>query len=80
MSQTIFLKCWTCGAEQACEIHQLQFAFELAAAARDVGWIGVIDSFNSRSLVFCSTGCLDAQTTKRGRIRKYPKRTQAPPA
>ena len=67
------LRCWACG--QTVEIETAgppQFAFELAGWAKDVGWIGVLDMEHSRSLVFCSQGCVDAAKTKRGTFRLRP--------
>jgi hypothetical protein len=67
------LACWTCGKKQAIVMRQApQFAFEVATAANDIGWIGVLDLPHSRSLVFCSNECCDKAKLKSGEFRKRP--------
>lgn len=69
----VTLVCWSCGKEQSGTVNRLpQFAFELAYMALSLGWVGVMDLHHSRSLVFCSTSCRDAQRTKRGTFRARP--------
>lgn len=68
------LVCWSCGKSTPIWISAAPtFAFEVASWAKNVGWVGVIDTEHSRSLVFCSTDCSDAQRRKDGRFRLRPK-------
>jgi len=64
------LKCFTCGKLAHIETEcPPQFAFEVANWAKDIGWVGVIDMYHSRSLVFCSESCCEKAKTKKGTFR-----------
>lgn len=70
----VTLVCWSCGKEKHGTVNRLpQFAFEVAGMAKDLGWVGAMDTYHGRSLVFCSTACRDAQVTKRGTFRLRPR-------
>lgn len=67
------LKCFCCGKEANIEVAQPpQFAFEIAGWAKDIGWVGVIDHYRGRSVVFCSDACFTKAKTKQGTIKARP--------
>jgi hypothetical protein len=84
MSFRFVLRCARCGLCQAVEgTHQPAFAFEVAYAANDIGWKGILDILHNRSVVFCSQECFDASLNKDGkslpaRIRKGPRPASSP--
>ena len=68
------LVCWACGrSKNIVATAAPRFAFEVAAWANGVGWVGAMDTFRCRSLVFCSEGCCEASKTKSGAFRARPK-------
>lgn len=65
------LVCWTCGKRQEIKVdHPPEFAFQIAKWAKDIGWIGILDFENSRSLIFCSERCCENAKTKKGAFKK----------
>jgi hypothetical protein len=67
------LVCWTCGKGMDIEVAEPPaFAFVVAEWARQVGWVGVSDVYNSRVLVFCSHDCVNMAKKKDGSFRVRP--------
>lgn len=73
----ITIQCWSCGKSKEVDSGHPQFGFELAQIASEAGWIGVVDHYRARALVFCSDACVEAQKTKAGWIRLRPKKAAA---
>lgn len=66
----INLQCWHCGKVVSVEVEALpMYAFQIAALADDIGWVGVIDMARGRSLVFCCQDHANAEKTKAGHFR-----------
>jgi hypothetical protein len=70
----ITLACFHCRATKDVIVPALpQFAYEVAGAAKDVGWFGALDMRYRRTLVFCSEEHADKERTKAGYYRLRPK-------
>ena len=73
---TITLVCFNCGESKTVEFNgQLNFAYQLADMANQIGMYGVLDFNYNRSLVFCNEECARFQMTKKGTFRLRPKKS-----
>ena len=67
------LRCWQCGKTKDVLTNRPPlFAVDLISMAKEAGWIGVVDMFHGRSLIFCTHECHGKAKKKDGSYRKRP--------
>ena len=73
MSETIAVKCWTCGLTRGTQIPgPPTLSVDVAVAADSVGWLAFADLRRSRVLVFCTDRCARDAKGKDGSFRLRP--------
>lgn len=69
---TVQLKCNKCKKTKTVEVSQLpKNTKELLNLADDNDFIGVVDFYYFRSLIFCSDECCNASKKKNGDFKKH---------
>jgi len=71
----LVLVCWQCGNRRPILVDRPpQSSMELIDIALKAGYVGSIDTLHSRSLIFCSDGCMQMAKRKDGQFRLRPTR------